>query len=99
MSGGCTARFAIDAPTLIRFLNAHSDYHSSGFPRRTFRRINGVAVSKNDARLIRRWKANGGTVTRRSAERLLGNHNLTLDAVVAWTTRGKRRNPILRGEL
>lgn len=99
MVQGCTARFAIDAPTLTTFLASHTVTVTDGFPRASVTVIHGVRVTKDTQRQLRRWRQRGGTVTRRSAERVLTQHQLTLYDLSVWAQNTHRKNPITRGQL
>lgn len=46
----------IDPASLVAFLDARSTYHTSGYPVRRRKRINGQPVDDVDARMIRRWR-------------------------------------------
>lgn len=81
----CTAHVAIDAGTLVSYLDFHSEWHSSGTPRRRRKRLNGheLPAGHDIARQIRRWRR-GGTVTRKAADRILRWADLSLTDFAAW---------------
>lgn len=95
MAKGPTARFAIDAAALVGYLDARTEHVSSGTPKRTRRLINGLPVDANAARIIRRWRAPGTTVTRDAAVRMLDRFQMTLDDFID----SQPTNPIIRGVL
>lgn len=97
--GGPAARNAIDPAVLTDFIEAWSEYHVGGHPRRERLYINGARIQENDARMIRRWRA--GTikgVTIRSAAALLHRYGLTIEMLGTFAEQTDR-TPTLRGKL
>jgi hypothetical protein len=68
----------INPASLVYMIDDHSDYITSGTPKRRRLCINGIAVSETDARMIRRWRAGKiKGVTIKSADALLHRYGLT----------------------
>lgn len=95
---GRTANLAIDGPLLVSYIDFHSEYRLDGHPRRKRKLVNGRAQSsETDARMIRRWRT-GGTVSRPTAEQLLGRYGLAIEDFAYWCE-VRSIQPTVRGEL
>lgn len=82
---GRAARQAIDPESLIVYINDHASTATSGSPRRTRKLINGIPITTNDNRTLRRW-ASGSIegVTLAAAEAFLHRYELTLTGNVTY---------------
>jgi hypothetical protein len=96
---GPASRRAVDPDALVQFITAHESYRVDGTPQRRRLYINGVPVSDNDARTIRRWRAGKiEGVTIPAAAALLRRYGLTPFQFAAWCGTLYIR-PTLRGSI
>ena len=79
---GAAGTTGFKAEDVVAFLDAHRlTLIRAGHPRQT---INGIAVTQNNARVIRRWRNEASGVTRRAAEKVFWAHSLTLTDFSKW---------------
>jgi hypothetical protein len=97
---GRTAHIAIAGDVFTSFIGHHTEYRSAGYPITRMRKfINGRELATpSHARMIRRWKNNGVTVTQESAAAVLRAYGLTLADFTAWCA-ARTITPTIRGEL
>lgn len=96
---GPAAKRAVNPEAFVDFLTAKEHYRVDGLPRRRRLCINGVWVSENDARMIRRWRSGKiEGITLDAATAMLQRYNLTLLQYAAWCGT-LHVAPMLRGQL
>jgi hypothetical protein len=96
---GPASRRAVDPDALVDYLTAKQHYVEDGTPKRRRLCINGIPVSANDARMIRRWRSGRiEGITVGAAAALLRRYDLTPFQYAAWcATLGRR--PTIRGSI